>query len=70
MLAEGSERLASSLDDRMEITAYFTEDLPAPFNATARQVRDLLDELGNLGLSDKDEDDLVDFMETRILEIR
>ena len=28
----------------MEITAYFTEDLPAPFNATARQVRDLLEE--------------------------
>ncbi len=43
-LAEGSERLASSLDDRLEVTAYFTENLPPPFNATERQVRDLLAE--------------------------
>ncbi len=43
-LAEGSKRLASSLDDRLEITAYFTENLPPPFNATERHVRDLLAE--------------------------
>ncbi|MFW2388279.1 MAG: GldG family protein [Polyangiales bacterium] len=43
-LAEGSERLAGSLDDRLEVTAYFTENLPPPFNATERQVRDLLAE--------------------------
>ncbi len=43
-LAEGSERLAASLSDRLEITAYFTENLPPPFNATERQVRDLLSE--------------------------
>ncbi|MCZ6806174.1 MAG: Gldg family protein [Deltaproteobacteria bacterium] len=43
-LAEGSKRLASSLDDRLEITAYFTENLPPPFNATERRVRDLLAE--------------------------
>ena len=43
-LAEGSERLVSSLDDRLEVTAYFTENLPPPFNATERQVRDLLSE--------------------------
>lgn len=43
-LAEGSERLAASLTDRIEITAYFTENLPPPFNATERQVRDLLSE--------------------------
>jgi len=43
-LAEGSERLCSSLDDRLEVTAYFTENLPPPFNATERQVRDLLAE--------------------------
>jgi ABC-type uncharacterized transport system involved in gliding motility auxiliary subunit len=43
-LSEGSERLASSLGDRVEITAYFTENLPPPFNATERQVRDLLSE--------------------------
>lgn len=43
-LADGSKRLASSLEDRLEITAYFTADLPAPFNATERHVRDLLSE--------------------------
>ncbi|MGB5682205.1 MAG: Gldg family protein, partial [Polyangiales bacterium] len=43
-LAEGSERLAASLTDRVEVTAYFTENLPPPFNATERQVRDLLSE--------------------------
>lgn len=43
-LAPGSERLASNLSDRVEITAYFTENLPPPFNATERQVRDLLSE--------------------------
>ncbi len=43
-LAEGSERLAAGLTDRVEVTAYFTENLPPPFNATERQVRDLLSE--------------------------
>ncbi|MBW2626993.1 MAG: Gldg family protein [Deltaproteobacteria bacterium] len=43
-LAEGSERLAASLDDRLAVTAYFTENLPPPFNATERHVRDLLSE--------------------------
>lgn len=43
-LAEGSERVAASLADRLEITAYFTENLPPPFNATERHVRDLLSE--------------------------
>ena len=43
-LAEGSKGLAANLDDRLEINAYFTENLPPPFNATERQVRDLLSE--------------------------
>jgi gliding-associated putative ABC transporter substrate-binding component GldG len=43
-LADGSKRLAASLDDRLEVTAYFTENLPPPFNATERHVRDLLAE--------------------------
>lgn len=43
-LADGSERVAANLDDRLEVTAYFTENLPPPFNATERQVRDLLSE--------------------------
>jgi len=43
-LSEGSKRLAASLTDDLEVTAYFTEDLPAPFNATEIYVRDLLEE--------------------------
>jgi len=43
-LSDGSERLARSLTDRLEVTAYFTEDLPPPFNATERYVRDILSE--------------------------
>jgi ABC-type uncharacterized transport system involved in gliding motility auxiliary subunit len=41
-LSNGSQRLASSLKDRMEIVAYFSADLPPPHNATERYVRDLL----------------------------
>ena len=43
-LSEGSERVAESLTDTLTITAYFTEDLPYPFNATEKEVRDLLSE--------------------------
>src|SRR6476659_1633953 len=43
-LSTGSKRLASSLKDQMEIRAYFSKDLPTPFNALPRYVRDLLTE--------------------------
>jgi ABC-type uncharacterized transport system involved in gliding motility auxiliary subunit len=43
-LSSGSERVVKGLDETLEITAYFTKDLPPPFNATERYVRDLLDE--------------------------
>lgn len=43
-LSDGSKRLVSSLDDRMEVRAYFSEDLPPPHNTTERYVRDLLAE--------------------------
>jgi ABC-type uncharacterized transport system involved in gliding motility auxiliary subunit len=43
-LSSGSLRLAASLGDRMEIRAYFSEDLPPPHNASERYVRDLLAE--------------------------
>ncbi|MCC7539512.1 MAG: GldG family protein [Deltaproteobacteria bacterium] len=43
-LSDGSHRVASRLRDKMTIRAYFTEDLPPPFNATSRYVRDLLEE--------------------------
>jgi ABC-2 type transport system permease protein len=41
-LSNGSKRLVSTLNDRMEIVAYFSPDLPPPHNATERYVRDLL----------------------------
>lgn len=43
-LSDGSKRAVTNLEDQLEITAYFTKDLPPPFNATERYVRDLLDE--------------------------
>ncbi len=43
-LADGSRKVVSNLDDRIDVTAYFTENLPPPFNATEREVRDLLAE--------------------------
>jgi len=43
-LSTGSKRVVEGLDDELAITAYFTKDLPPPFNATERYVRDLLDE--------------------------
>ncbi len=43
-LSDGSKRVLTNLSDQLEITAYFTKDLPPPFNATERYVRDLLDE--------------------------
>lgn len=43
-LSDGSQRLVGRLEDQMDITAYFTEDLPPPFNSTSQYVRDLLGE--------------------------
>jgi ABC-2 type transport system permease protein len=43
-LSDGSKRVVAELKDNLEVTAYFTADLPAPFNATERYVRDILDE--------------------------
>ncbi len=43
-LSEGSRKLARSLEDEMVITAYFSGNLPPPFNSTERYVRDILAE--------------------------
>ena len=51
-LSEGSKRAVQNLDDQMEITAYFTKDLPPPFNATERYVRDILDAGNTLSVSE------------------
>lgn len=43
-LSQGSRDAVSRLDEQLTVTAYFTSDLPAPFNATERYVRDILSE--------------------------
>jgi ABC-type uncharacterized transport system involved in gliding motility auxiliary subunit len=43
-LSSGSQRVVQNLTDELQVVAYFTQDLPPPFNATERYVRDLLDE--------------------------
>lgn len=43
-LTDASKRLAESFDDRVTVKAYFTEDLPSPYNNHRRAVLDLLNE--------------------------
>jgi gliding-associated putative ABC transporter substrate-binding component GldG len=43
-LSESSEELVKSLNDRLTIRAYISEDLPAPHNGDARYLKDLLDD--------------------------
>ncbi|HEX9828663.1 MAG TPA: Gldg family protein [Bacteroidota bacterium] len=43
-LADASKNLVGSLDDRVTVKAYFTEDLPAPYNNNRRAVLDILNE--------------------------
>lgn len=43
-LSDASKTLVSSLDDRLTVKAYFTEDLPSPYNNNRRTVLDILNE--------------------------
>src|SRR5512134_666898 len=43
-LSQASLNVVGRLKDRMVVTAYFTEDLPPPFNSHARYIRDILTE--------------------------
>lgn len=43
-LSDASKTLVRNLDDKVTIKAYFTEDLPAPYNANRRQTLDILNE--------------------------
>src|ERR1700690_34295 len=43
-LSEASKSLVRGLDDKVTVRAYFTEDLPAPYNNSRRA---LLDELND-----------------------
>ena len=43
-LSGGTKRLISDLDDVLTVRAYFSENLPPPFNSHERTVRDILEE--------------------------
>jgi hypothetical protein len=43
-LADASKRLMQSLDDKVTVKAYFTEDLPAPYNNHRRVLLDQMNE--------------------------
>ena len=43
-LSEASQSLVGSLDDRVSVKGYFTEDLPAPYNGNRRATLDILNE--------------------------
>ena len=43
-LSDASKRIVGSLDDRVTVKAYFTEDLPAPYNNNRRAVLDILND--------------------------
>src|SRR5512141_292181 len=43
-LSDASKKLVGGLDDKVTVKAYFTEDLPAPYNQTRRTVLDMLNE--------------------------
>jgi gliding-associated putative ABC transporter substrate-binding component GldG len=43
-LSDASKNLIGSLDDRVTVKAYFTEELPSPYNNNRRAVLDILNE--------------------------
>lgn len=43
-LSQASKDTMSKLEDPVTVTAYFTDELPAPYSSNARYVRDLLEE--------------------------
>ncbi len=43
-LSDASRNLVKSLDDKFVVKAYFTSDLPSPYNNNKREVQDQLDE--------------------------
>ncbi len=43
-LSKATKDTLAALDEQVTVTAYFTENLPAPYSSNARYVRDLLEE--------------------------
>lgn len=48
-LSEASRRTVANLEDRLTVKAYFTKDLPPPYNANARYIRDALEDYRSYG---------------------
>lgn len=46
-LSEASKSIVSKLDDKLVVKAYFTENLPAPYNNNRRYLQELLDDYRN-----------------------
>lgn len=43
-LSKASRNLVKNLDDKLSVKAYFSRDLPSPYNNNARYLRDMLDD--------------------------
>lgn len=48
-LSKASRNAVANLDDRLNVKAYFTKDLPPPYNANARYVEDALEDYRSYG---------------------
>lgn len=48
-LSQASRNVVGGLTDRLTVKAYFTKDLPAPYNANSRYVRDILEDYRTYG---------------------
>lgn len=48
-LSQASRSVVGNLSDRLTVKAYFTKDLPAPYNANSRYVRDILEDYRTYG---------------------
>ncbi len=48
-LSQASRGVVGNLSDRLTVKAYFTKDLPAPYNANSRYVRDILEDYRTYG---------------------
>ncbi len=46
-LSQASKDIVGSLDDKMVVKAYFTDNLPAPYNNTRRYLKETLDDYRN-----------------------
>src|SRR5438128_8909755 len=46
-LSPASKDIIGSLEDKMVVKAYFTDNLPAPYNNTRRYLKEILDDYRN-----------------------